>query len=81
MIKDQLVAFGPPTVIDKDKNPVTALVGNGSKVTAKVAVYDTRMGKGHRLETVRVDELVEFVPEKKDAAAVPAGTPTRKMPF
>lgn len=82
MIKDENVKFGPPNVIDKDGNKVTALVGNGSKVTAKVAVYDTRMGKGHRLETVRVDELIEFVPEKKEAtdAAAPA-TPTRKMPF
>lgn len=78
LIKDELVTFGPPKVIDKDKNALTAFVGNGSKVTAKVIVYDTRMGKGHRLEAVQVTELVEFKPKAEAAAAA---APAEKMPF
>lgn len=79
LMRDSLVTFGPPKIIDKDQKPLTKFVGNGSKVTIKVLVFDTRNGKGHRLDTVRVDELVEFVPQPKEAAAAePAG---KAMPF
>lgn len=50
--------LGPPKVIDKDNNPFSLRIGNGSKVTAKVSVYDSAFGKGTRLEAVRVDEYV-----------------------
>jgi hypothetical protein len=60
VIKDEKVAFGPPKVIGV---PEGKLIGNGSKVTAKIVVYDTQMGKGHRLESVTIDELIEYVPE------------------
>lgn len=36
------------------------LIGNGSGVEVKVAVYDTLKGKGHRLETIRVTDLIEY---------------------
>lgn len=37
------------------------LIGNGSKVIAKVQVYETKRGlTGHRLEAVAVHELVEY---------------------
>lgn len=37
------------------------LIGNGSKVIAKVQVYETKRGlTGHRLEAVAVDELVQY---------------------
>lgn len=70
MIKGRLVEFEPPKVfvtnpegVDIDVDPLT--VGNTSKVTVKLVVYDTSHGKkGTRLEGVRVDELVEFVPEQ-----------------
>lgn len=78
LIKDELVKFGPPKVVDKDNNPITVLVGNGSKVTLKVIVYDSRKGKGHRLEAVRVDELVEFKPTPKADAPKEA---SKQMPF
>lgn len=78
LMRDQLVSFGPPKVIDKDGNALTKFVGNGSKVTLKVLAFDTRNGKGHRLDTVRVDELVEYVPQKDQAPAPEAGKP---MPF
>lgn len=68
VIKGELVDFGTPHIfLAKDQIPdaketprFEGEVGNGSKVTVKVAVYDTVKGKGHRLESVRVDELVEF---------------------
>lgn len=57
---------GPPQVIIEDPEnpgkyiPFDKLIGNGSKGTVKVSVYDSKMGKGTRLEVVRVDEWVEF---------------------
>lgn len=46
------------------------LLGNGSKVTVKLEVFNTRLGKGSRLAEVRVDELVEYVkPEDSGEAA------------
>jgi hypothetical protein len=68
-IKDEAVTLGPPWVlINKDGEEVDfddpSKIGNGSIVTCKVSVYDTRMGKGHTLEAVRVDDLKEYVPEE-----------------
>lgn len=63
VIKGKLVEFGPPTLLDKDNNELDVkkfLVGNGSAVTVKIAVYDTVKGKGHRLEKVRIDELIPY---------------------
>lgn len=60
LVKGELKDWGPPTVLDHDGKPLTSNVGNGSKVTCKVVVYDTIKGKGTRLEGIRVDELVEY---------------------
>ncbi len=81
LMRDSLVTFGPPKVIDKDQKPLTKFVGNGSKVTIKVLVFDTKNGKGHRLDTVRVDELIEYVPQPKDQAAIAAAPAGKAMPF
>lgn len=67
-MKDELVELGPPWVLEeKDGEEVDfsnpERIGNGSTVTCKVSVYDTRMGKGHTLEAVRVDNLVEYTGE------------------
>lgn len=43
-----------------DNDPYTGLIGNGSKGIVKISVYDTRMGKGTRLEGVVVTELVPY---------------------
>lgn len=53
---------GPPKVVDADKNPFPddTLIGNGSKVKVYVSVYDTKMGKGTRLEGMQVLDLVEY---------------------
>jgi len=64
LIKGELVEFGTPHIFlasSKDiEERFTGQVGNGSEVTVKVAVYDSKKGKGHRLESVRVDNLVEY---------------------
>jgi len=65
-IKDETVELGPPWILEvKDGEEVDfdspERIGNGSTVTCKVSVYDTQMGKGHTLEAVRVDTLVEYI--------------------
>jgi hypothetical protein len=60
LIKNEIVTFGPPKVLNPDETVFEGLIGNGSTVTLKVAVYDTIKGKGHRLEAVRVDDLVVY---------------------
>lgn len=64
VIKDELVKFDPPVVVDADGNKLDQLVGNGSDVTIKVIVYDTMKGKGHRLEAVKVNKLVPYVKQE-----------------
>ena len=64
-IKGDLKRFEKPKVVNDLGEEVTDFVGNGSKVTVRVTVYDTRRGKGHRLEAVRVDELVKYVSDKE----------------
>lgn len=60
MIKDELVELGAPKIIDEQNEDLDCLVGNGSEVTIKVTVYDTRMGKGHQFEGMKVHSLVEY---------------------
>lgn len=67
---------GPPKVVDADKNPFPegTLIGNGSKVRVYVTVYDTKLGKGTRLEGVQVLDLVEYESENDGGGGV-------KLPF
>ncbi len=62
--KKEDVENGPPDIKifdGKEYVPLPeALIGNGSLVTVRVDVYDTRNGKGHRLVSVGVDKLVEY---------------------
>lgn len=58
--KGQLKEFGPPKVLDKEGQPTTVSIGNGSDVTIKVETYPTEKGVGTRLVSVRVDNLVEY---------------------
>lgn len=59
-MKKELVHFGAPKVVDKDGAPFIETVGNGSEVVIKVLVYDSKKGKGHRLEAVQVIEHVPY---------------------
>ncbi len=66
MMKGKVVGFAPPEVIDKNNIPVRDVaIGNGSTLTAKVAVYQHGTpggGKARamRWESVRIDELIPF---------------------
>jgi hypothetical protein len=56
---------GPPEIkILDDENKYVSypdgLIGNGSLVTVRVDIYDTRNGKGHRLVSVGVNKLVDY---------------------
>lgn len=61
IIKDEAVIFGPPEVLASDNTEWTGgPLGNGSKVTVKVTVFDTIKGKGCRLDGVRVEEFEPY---------------------
>lgn len=65
--KGEPVEFGPPPVFEKDGVTRTGVnIGNGSVITCKVEVYDSKYGKGTRLAAVRIDELVEYEPAASD---------------
>lgn len=77
---------GKPLVVDSDGNPwdETRLIGNGSRVRVKVSVYDTRMGKGHRLEGVQVLEYIPYdnpLREQSEEPSVTNSTSSKKVPF
>lgn len=64
--------LGPPQVLDADgKSTFDKIIGNGSTVTVKLAVYDSKFGKGTRLEAVRVDEHVPFESENEGGIGTP----------
>jgi len=65
---------GPPKVVGPDKEPIDCLIGNGSKVKVYVSVYDTKLGKGTRLEGMQVVDLVEYESEGGEGGGV-------KLPF
>lgn len=59
--------LGPWEVLDKNGDPFSGRVGNGSDVTVKVEIYDLTNGnKGHRVEAVRVNHLVEAMKQEVD---------------
>lgn len=80
MMRGKVVAFTPPQVLKPDGMPLTeSLIGNGSDVTVKIEVYvyntpTKSKGSACRLETIRVDNLVPFLPQRDfnpdDAAQV-----------
>jgi len=67
---------GAPQVVDADSNDWDGtLIGNGSTVEVAYTVYDTKMGKGCRLEGVRVVDLVELPPLEDGEGGA------KKLPF
>lgn len=65
----KVFTFQPPAVFDRDGKPYDGNVGNGSDVTLKIEVYEhgTPGGgkaKAVRWESARIDNLVEFNPDK-----------------
>jgi hypothetical protein len=49
-----------PPKLTLNGEPFDDLVGNMSKGEVIISVYDTDMGKGHRLESVNVTDLVRY---------------------
>lgn len=62
IIKGKLVQFDPVNVVDDSGQKITDLVGNGSECIFDVAVFDTKKGKGHRLDKMVVTHLVRYDP-------------------
>jgi hypothetical protein len=60
--KDGHILGFPEVVITKGDHiePFTENIGNGSDVVLKVAIYDSKFGKGTRLEGVNVIKLVPY---------------------
>ena len=78
MIKGEPVVFGPPAIKLNNNGTLedfTGYVGNGSKVVAKMEIYDAGDTKGSRWSALRVDELVEYVPSDRVDAADALGVP------
>lgn len=60
LIRGDMVEFGKPKVTDAVGREIDDLVGNGSLVALTISVYDTIKGKGHRIDEVRVNQLVPY---------------------
>lgn len=82
-IKGELKEFGPPMVYNADGSPFEYKsvkddkefenpyrIGNGTRATVKLEVYDVPAtgGKGSRLAALRIEELNEYIPEGGQAA-------------
>lgn len=83
---------GAPAVVDASGASLSTPIGNGSECTIKLGVEtftSPKYGKITRstLESVRVDKLVIYDPEKKEEAkplvneAQPSSTPRPRIPF
>lgn len=59
-INGEVVEFSAPQVFNADGSTYEQnFIPNGSEVEIEVQVYDTKLGKGHRLESVTVLKEVE----------------------
>lgn len=70
VIKDDLTKFEAPKVTNAEGEIFKDYIGNGSDAIIKVVVFDTKKGIGHRLEEVKVIELVDY---KADAQKLVVG--------
>lgn len=70
---------GAPQVVDAEKEEWNdeVSIGNGSKGKVAFTVYDTKMGKGTRLDAVQVTELVEYEGDSDEDGEPKA----KKLPF
>jgi len=82
MIKGKTTEFEPPKVLDEEGRPWgnEERIGNGSTVEINVAVYETRGGdgpNGHRLQGMKVLELVPYVAPDADENAPTTPKPVK----
>lgn len=59
IIKNEVVTFGPPKITMNGAD-YDGMIGNGSVVEASLAIYDAGRYKGHRLESIRILDLIEY---------------------
>ena len=64
-MRNQVVNFGPPVILDNEGAPTTRAVGNGSDVKIKLQVYPFNIpggakGIGARWESLQVINLVPY---------------------
>lgn len=60
LVNDTMQAVDPPVVLNSDKEQISgSTVDRGSTVVAKVLVYKTLKGVGHRLQSVMVTKIKE----------------------
>lgn len=68
-------ASGAPKVFNSDNEPWDnerdGFIGNDSEVEVQLSVYDTKMGKGTRLEAVKVTNLVPYTRSPEAASEGP----------
>lgn len=68
--QDEVKFFEPPKIFNKELEKIEDLIGNGSVITAKISVFDTAKGTGHRLEAIRVDNLVKYEENQTEESEV-----------
>lgn len=68
--QDEVKFFEPPKIFNKELEKIEDLIGNGSVITAKISVFDTAKGTGHRLEAIRVDSLVKYEENQTEESEV-----------
>lgn len=69
-VENEPPEFEPVRVLDEHGELITddyPKIGNGTKVTAKLSLFQSANGSGMRLESIRVDELVEYAPPAQTA--------------
>lgn len=77
-----IIGGGRPIVLDKDDTEwdMDKFIGRGSLLELGVSVYDTRMGKGHRLDYVKVLDYVPGVEKDETKEETPKKS-NKKVPF
>lgn len=71
--------------VDNDDKPVTnvpvkdgykrvgpePILGNGSEIEVSIYMFPTKKGIGSQLDSVRIIDLIEYIPENKEEEAAP----------
>ena len=78
MIGGEMKEFSPPIIIGPDGNPFDGFIPFGSTAVVNVQVYDSKAGKGHRLQGVKILELAEM---EGDGESFEADKPLDKSIF
>lgn len=77
-----VIGGGQPAIYYEDGSTWDdSFIGNGSDIECTVLVYDSKFGKGHRLESVRVLNHIPYdTPSSTPEASTPEAS-SAKIPF